>query len=85
LPAANARIEWFRRDFLRQRFRRVQRISYRPHGRCHDLEPGSTSLPETIALSDPPAWLRNLPFDPLEYIEHLDELPFDPNGEPDVQ
>jgi hypothetical protein len=23
--------------------------------------------------------LKKLPFDPLEYIEHLDELPFDPN------
>ena len=25
-----------------------------------------------------------LPFDPLDFIEHLDELPFDPNGEPDI-
>ena len=43
----------------------------------------SNARPETIALSNPPAWLRNLPFDPLEYIEQLDELPFDPSGEPD--
>ena len=24
--------------------------------------------------------LKKLPFDPLEYIEHLDELPFDPES-----
>ena len=29
--------------------------------------------------------LSKLPFDPLEFIEQLDELPFDPNGEPDVE
>jgi arylsulfatase len=26
--------------------------------------------------------IKNLPFDPMEYIEHLDELPFDPNMDP---
>jgi len=40
-------------------------------------------LSETLALSNPPAWLMNLPFDPLQFIEYLDELPFDPTGEPD--
>lgn len=34
--------------------------------------------PEVKALSRPPVILENLPFDPLEYLEHLDELPFDP-------
>ena len=33
---------------------------------------------------NPPAELRSLPFDPLEFIEQLDELPFDPTGEPDL-
>ena len=36
---------------------------------------------EIRALSEPPAALNDLPFDPLEYIEHLDELPFDPNAD----
>ncbi len=30
------------------------------------------------SVSQTPARLEKLPFDPLEYIEHLDELPFDP-------
>jgi arylsulfatase A-like enzyme len=41
------------------------------------------ATPEVKALANPPAELRNLPFDPLEYIEHLDELPFDPSLDPD--
>ena len=41
----------------------------------------SNARPETKALSQPPANLRRLPFDPLEYIEH--ELPFDRNMDPD--
>jgi len=28
--------------------------------------------------------LKELPFDPLEYVEHLDQLPFDPNMDPDL-
>jgi arylsulfatase len=32
---------------------------------------------------NPPVDFKKLPFDPLEFIEHLDELPFDPTGEPD--
>jgi hypothetical protein len=28
--------------------------------------------------------MQNLPFPALEYIERLDDLPFDPNGEPDA-
>ena len=39
------------------------------------------ATPEVKALSRPPAILKNLPFDPLEYIEHLDELPFDPKAD----
>ena len=37
---------------------------------------------EVKALAKPPVDLRKLPFDPLEYIEHLDELPFDPDLDP---
>lgn len=33
---------------------------------------------------DPQLVLGDLPFDPLEYIEHLDELPFDPAGDPNL-
>ena len=27
-------------------------------------------------------FLKKLPFDPLEYVKHLDQLPFDPNMDP---
>ncbi|MGI9364768.1 MAG: sulfatase-like hydrolase/transferase [Rhizobiaceae bacterium] len=33
---------------------------------------------------NPQLVLGDLPFDPLEYIEHLDELPFDPNADPSI-
>ncbi|WP_428525687.1 sulfatase-like hydrolase/transferase [Roseibium sp.] len=33
---------------------------------------------------DPQLVLGDLPFDPLEYIEHLDELPFDPAADPSI-
>jgi len=36
------------------------------------------ATPQVRALAKPPLDLNRLPFDPLEYIEHLDELPFDP-------
>jgi arylsulfatase A-like enzyme len=38
--------------------------------------------PEIRALAKPPLDLEKLPFDPLEYIKHLDQLPFDPNMDP---
>ena len=37
--------------------------------------------PETRALSEAPVNMKDLPFDPLEYIEH--DPPFDRNGDPD--
>ena len=40
------------------------------------------ATPEIQALANPALELENLPFDPLEYVEHLDELPFDPNADP---
>ena len=39
--------------------------------------------PEIEALAEPRIDRSKLPFDPLEYVEHLDELPFDPNMDPD--
>jgi arylsulfatase len=42
------------------------------------------ATPEVQALSKPYVDLKKLPFDPLEYIEHLDELPFDPNMDPGI-
>ena len=44
----------------------------------------ANARPETMALINPPVDFRDLPFDLLEFIEHLDELPFDPTGEPDI-
>ena len=38
--------------------------------------------PEVQALAKPKLDLKKLPFDPLEYVEHLDQLPFDPNMNP---
>ena len=35
-------------------------------------------------LARPKMDLKKLPFDPLEYIEHLDQLPFDPDMDPDL-
>jgi len=40
--------------------------------------------PEIQALAKPKLDLKELPFDPLEYIEHLDQLPFDPDMDPDI-
>lgn len=39
--------------------------------------------PETLALSKPPVDFQTLPFDPREVLEELENLPYDPNGEPD--
>jgi len=45
----------------------------------------SNARPETRALSEPPPAMQGLPYPVLEYIEHLDDLPFDPTGEPDIE
>ncbi len=44
----------------------------------------ANATPDVKALSKPPLNLKDLPFDPLEYIEHLDQLPFDPASDPDI-
>ena len=40
--------------------------------------------PELENLARPKMDLKRLPFDPLEYIEHLDQLPFDAGMDPDL-
>ena len=35
-------------------------------------------------LGSPKMSKKDLPFDPLEYVEKLDELPFDPSMDPDL-
>jgi arylsulfatase len=40
------------------------------------------ATPEIKNLAKPRMDASKLPFDPLEYIEHLDELPFDPDMDP---
>lgn len=42
----------------------------------------ANATPEVRALLQPPAAMDKLPFDPLEFIEHLDQIPFDPNMDP---
>jgi len=42
----------------------------------------ANASPEVQALAQPNMDLGSLPFDPLEYIEHLDDLPFDPDMDP---
>jgi arylsulfatase len=42
----------------------------------------ANASPEIEALAKPRMDLSKLPFDPLEYVEHLDELPFDPDMDP---
>jgi len=77
----------FKESFNRMRARHELWIQKYPHFeevRGPAYTGISNARPETVALSNPPAWLRNLPFDPLQFIEHLDELPFDPTGEPDI-
>jgi len=75
----------FKEPFKRMRARHElwkQRYPDRPHKHGPAYTGISNARPETRALSAPPADLKSLPFDPLEYIEHLDQLPFDPAPEP---
>lgn len=39
--------------------------------------------PETRALMKPPVDYKNLPFDPRDVLKEMENLPFDPGGEPD--
>jgi len=75
----------YKEPFRRMRARHELWIEKYPH-----LErargPAYTGIvnarPETEALINPPVEFEKLPFDPLEFIEHLDQLPYDPSGEP---
>jgi hypothetical protein len=42
----------------------------------------ANASPELEALGNPRINEKDLPFDPLEYIEELDQLPFDPDMDP---
>ena len=42
----------------------------------------TNATPEVLALGKPKIDASKLPFDPLQYVEHLDELPFDPSMDP---
>ena len=44
----------------------------------------SNAPPEIKALGKPQMDKSQLPFDPLEYIDHLDDLPFDPSMDPSL-
>jgi arylsulfatase A-like enzyme len=54
----------------------------RHHKRAPAYTGISNARPETIAISQPPAALKNLPFDVLEFIEKLDDLPYDGSSDP---
>ena len=42
----------------------------------------ANATPGLDALGKPPMNRKDLPFDPLEYIENLDEIRFDPAMDP---
>ena len=42
----------------------------------------ANATPGLEALGKPPMNRKDLPFDPLEYIENLDEIRFDPAMDP---
>jgi arylsulfatase len=44
----------------------------------------ANASPEIKALAKPQLDVKKLPFDPLEYVEHLDQLPFDRAMDPDL-
>jgi arylsulfatase len=75
----------FKEPFKRMRARHElwkKKYPDREHKRGPAYTGISNARPETIALSKSPVDYKNLPFDPLEFISHLDELPFDAGGDP---
>jgi len=77
----------FKEPFRRMRARHELWIQKYPHmtrARGPAYTGISNARPETLALMNPPVDFRRLPFDVLQFIEHLDDLPFDPSGEPDL-
>ena len=61
----------------------IQKHPHREEARGPAYTGIENARPETRALSNPPLDFKKLPFDPLEFIEHLDELPFEAGGEPE--
>ena len=65
--------------FKRMRARhelRKKKYPDRHHKRGPSYTGISNARPETIAISEPSAALKELPFDVLEFIEQLDDLPW---------
>jgi arylsulfatase len=77
----------FKEPFNRMRARHeawIKRFPHREEARGPAYTGIANARPETIALSKPPEALKNLPFEVLDYIKELKNLPFDPTGEPDA-
>lgn len=75
----------FKEPFKRMRSRHElwkQKYPDRHHRRGPAYTGISNARPATVALSLPPVNMENLPFDPMEFINHLDKLPFDASGDP---
>jgi len=72
--------EPFNRMLLRHRLW-MKKYPNQPAGKGPAFTGLSNARPETIALSQPPVDMKSLPFNPLEYIEHVDELPFNTQGD----
>jgi arylsulfatase len=74
----------FKEPFRRMRARHEQWIEKYPHrSRAHGPAYGGieNARSETVALSQPPDALKKLPFDMLEYVKQLPNLPFDSSGD----
>ncbi|MCP4385775.1 MAG: sulfatase-like hydrolase/transferase [Hyphomicrobiales bacterium] len=74
----------FKEPFKRMRARHElwkQKYPDRHHSRGPAYGNISNAREETLALTNPPADFESLPFDPLEFITHLDQLPYE-LGEP---
>ena len=72
----------FKEPFMRMRSRHeiwIEKYPHREEVRGPAFTGISNARPETRALSNPPVEWDDLPFDPLEFIDH--ELPFDPSGD----
>ncbi|AXI45521.1 sulfatase [Sulfitobacter sp. SK012] len=69
----------FKEPFKRMRARHElwkEKYPDRKHERGPAYTGISNARPATLALSNPPVDYQNLPFDPMEFISHLDKLPF---------
>lgn len=76
----------FKEPFNRMRLRHelwIKKYPNQPEAHGPAYTGLSNARPETIALSKPPLDLKSLPFNPLEFIDNVHSLPFDPSGEPD--